>query len=353
MIRKLGLIVLALVMCSMNMSAQTKKPARKATTQTKSKAKPVPKNSREYQVGRDGFEWYKVCRQGKYGAESRDGKLLIPCEYEKISYYDFLDIPGYFWVKTNRQGMGEGMYSQRGECVIPVTRNYHSVSIHDWNREKVGAYFQYSINSGKGNTGICNIKGEKVFEANCHYDDIKPYFKNGKFFYEVGICENGWRYGIIDGNGNVLVPLKYKEIGMWGTEYFYDWENHDVIIGNYNSIVTNINKLADNIRLTHSVSSLNIPSSSSTSNPSSSSNNSSGNTTTVHVEHHRDPIPVQEWHACFGCGGMGTMGCDNCGGSGTKYIGDRLHRCSRCNGRGIIPCNVCYGNKGQYITVYK
>lgn len=79
-----------------------------------------------------------------------------------------------------------------------------------------------------------------------------------------------------------------------------------------------------------------------------------GNSTkTIHVEHHRDPVPVQQWQACFACGGMGTMGCDNCGGGGTKYIGDRLHRCSRCNGRGIIPCNVCYGNKGQYITVYQ
>ena len=47
------------------------------------------------------------------------------------------------------------------------------------------------------------------------------------------------------------------------------------------------------------------------------------------------------------------MGCDNCGGSGTKYIGDNLRICSRCNGQGIIPCNVCYGNKGQYITVYR
>lgn len=65
------------------------------------------------------------------------------------------------------------------------------------------------------------------------------------------------------------------------------------------------------------------------------------------------PQPVQEWRACGACGGMGTMGCDNCGGSGTKYIGDRLHRCSRCNGRGIIPCKSCFGNKGQYITVYR
>ena len=71
------------------------------------------------------------------------------------------------------------------------------------------------------------------------------------------------------------------------------------------------------------------------------------------IEHRHDPVPVQQWQACFACGGMGTMGCDNCGGGGTKYIGDRLHRCSRCNGRGIIPCNICHGNKGQYITVYQ
>ena len=78
-----------------------------------------------------------------------------------------------------------------------------------------------------------------------------------------------------------------------------------------------------------------------------------GGTTTVVVEHHRDPVPVQQWQACWACGGMGTMGCDNCGGSGTKYIGDRLRICSRCNGQRVIPCNVCYGNRGQYITVYQ
>ena len=351
------LMVLAFGICSINGSAQIKKPVHKATTQTKPKVKPTPKNSREYQVGKDGFEWYKVCKNGKYGAEDRNGKLLIPYEYEEISYYDWLDIPGYFWVKTNRQGMGEGMYNRRGECIIPITRNYHSVSLHDWNREEIGAYFQYCINSGKGNTGICNIKGEKVFEANCHYDDIKPYYKNGKFFYEVGICENGWRHGIIDGNGKIIVPLKFKEIGLWGSEFFYDWENHDAIIGKYSNIVTNKNILADNIRLTISASSFtSSPSSSTTSSSSSSSssNNNSGNkTTTIVVEHQHTPQPVQEWQACFACGGMGTMGCDNCGGSGTKYIGDRLHRCSRCNTRGVIPCNICYGNKGQYITVYR
>ena len=93
--------------------------------------------------------------------------------------------------------------------------------------------------------------------------------------------------------------------------------------------------------------------SSSSSSTSSNNNNSSNNTTTVVVEHKHDPAPIQQWQACFACGGTGRMGCDFCGGSGTKYIGDRLHRCSRCNGRGEISCNTCFGNKGQYVTVYK
>ena len=76
-------------------------------------------------------------------------------------------------------------------------------------------------------------------------------------------------------------------------------------------------------------------------------------TKTIIIEHKHDPVPVQEWQACWACSGMGTMGCDNCGGSGTKYIGDRLRICSRCNGQRVIPCNVCFGNKGQYITVYR
>ena len=113
-------------------------------------------------------------------------------------------------------------------------------------------------------------------------------------------------------------------------------------------------KPSTSVASSSSLSSSSSSSSSSTASSNNSSSNNSGNkTTTVVVEHQHTPQPVQEWQACFGCGGMGTMGCDNCGGSGTKYIGDRLHRCSRCNGQGIIPCNICYGSKGKYVTVYR
>ena len=69
------LLVLAMVMCSLNVCAQTKKPARKTTVS-------VPKDSKEYQIEEDGFEWYKVCKNGKFGAENRNGTVLIPLEYD-------------------------------------------------------------------------------------------------------------------------------------------------------------------------------------------------------------------------------------------------------------------------------
>lgn len=339
------LMMLAFGMYSVNGNAQVKKTniAKRTSTQTKAPVKTASQDSREYQVGKDGFEWYKICKNGKYGAEDRNGQLLIPCEYDAISYYDWLDIPGYFWVRSKKQGMGEGMYSRKGECVIPISRNYHSLTLRDWNREEVGAYFQYCTNSGEGNTGICNIRGEKVFEANCHYDDIKPYYRNGKFFYEVGICENAWRHGIIDGSGNIIIPLKYKEIGL-NPKYFFDWES-DAIIGNYNTIKTTKNMLADNIRLTASISS-NSSVSNSQPSPSNNSNNSNSgnNPTTVVVEQHG---PVQVWIPCGGCQ-FEPGRCSYCHGSGWGY-NNRL--CSRCGGNG--KCTICGGNGGHYEVQYR
>ena len=72
------LMVLALGMCSITVSAQTKKPVRKAMVS-------VPKDSREYQVGDDGFEWYKVCKNGKFGVEDRQRRVIIPTEYVSVS----------------------------------------------------------------------------------------------------------------------------------------------------------------------------------------------------------------------------------------------------------------------------
>lgn len=333
------LMVLALGMICINVSAQTKKTVRKVAPKTSTTNKTMQKNSREYKIDDDdGFEWYLVCKNGKYGAEDKNGNLLIPYEYTKIWYMSLdskFNLPVFFMAIL---GDYVGAYSPDGRCIIPVSRKY--TNIWPENDTEYGQYYTY--NKKDGMYGICNANGKQLFEA--PYDEVNPHYSKGKFFYTVKKKVNGvMMFGLIDGNGNIVIPLQKRIVyESLGEIYEIAEDDKGVKIGSTKSINTTENILAANksgIR----------PSSSN----SSSNNNSGGGTTTIVVEHQYTPQPVQEWQACFGCGGMGTMGCDNCGGSGTKYIGDRLHRCSRCNGQGIIPCNICYGSKGKYITVYR
>ena len=238
-----------------------------------------------------------------------------------------------------------------------------------------------------------NKEAERIssVKAKGGYSSALSITNENMIYYIVG--KNG-RYGLVNGNGQEIVPaeldaiqqcgtgfLRFKVNGYWGVmnyagkiiiptdrgytkigdyvsftkRFAYEMDGYKGECNSLGQQVSKIKVAAPKPSTTQASSSSSSSSSRTTSSSSgSSSNSNSGNkTTTVVVEHHRDPVPVQQWQACFACGGMGTMGCDNCGGGGTTYIGNSLYRCSRCNGRGIIPCNVCYGNKGQYITVYQ
>ena len=89
----------------------------------------------------------------------------------------------------------------------------------------------------------------------------------------------------------------------------------------------------------------------SVSKSNNSSSSSGSKTQTVVVEHHRDPVPVQEWQRCPDCYGSGQCPMVQCGGSGWYYVGDRETTCSRCRGSG--NCTTCAGKGGHYITVYR
>ena len=364
--RKLLLMVLTLGMFSINVSAQTKRqtPVKKATTRPTTAT-----TTKERQVGSDGYIWYRLKKGNLYGAQNIEGKEIIPIKYTKIEYKS--SIVRYFYVEN---GDFAGIYTRKGSVVVSTDRHYTSISSGFVDiRCVIGKVF-WKAKKNDGGLIVLDAKGNEAFSAEqnsdvsmwASFDDKSEYNSNICYF---NVRRNG-KEGICDLNGKELCPPKYKICYMdrngtrirgynssddesvdisYNTATRFDYQTYDDLY-NYSY---NPSSSSSSSSLTSSSSNSSSSTSSSSSSGSSSNSNSGNNTTTIHVEHHHDPVPVQQWQACFACGGMGTMGCDNCGGSGTKYIGDRLHRCSRCNGRGIIPCNVCYGNKGQYVTVYK
>ena len=198
-----------------------------------------------------------------------------------------------------------------------------------------------------GKYGLTSAEGEVIVPT-----EMETIEQAGTGFLRFKV---GSYWGVMNYAGKIIIPTDrgYTKIGDYVSftkRFPYEMDGYK---GECNNLGVQVSKIKVNTPTTQQKQSTAQQSTTSSNSTSNTSNKSNGTTQTVVVEHHRDPIPVQQWQACFACGGMGTMGCDFCGGSGTKYIGDRLHRCSRCNGRGIIPCNVCFGNKGQYITVYQ
>ena len=327
-------------------------------------------------IGNAIFYKTKYRNSSKYNLISSEGIDVLGKEFDAI------EIAGNNHVKVKSVNY-YGVISLDGKEIIPTSRGYTYIGDYDSSK----GTFAFTK---KGYSGFCDAEGREISTTRLAptADDIKANgsyasaveIKNGSTkYYKVS---KGSRYGLTDSEGKEIVPcemealesagtgyLRYKLNGFWGVmnytgniiiptdrgytkigDYVSFTKRFPYEMAGYKGECNNLGVQVSKIRVETPQQNVASNSSSST---TSSSNNSGNKTTTVVVEHQHTPQPVQEWQACFSCGGMGTMGCDNCGGSGTKYIGDRLHRCSRCNGRGIIPCNVCYGSKGQYVTVYK
>jgi len=348
--KKFVFLILALGMFSISVTAQTKKQntTRRTTTRSTRQSGQVMKFR---QVANDGYVWYKLKRGNLYGVRDADGNNIIPIKYDGGVVYHCFESEGshYFLVKS---GDFWGAYTRQGTLIVSPARKYTSLFLSGKN----GKICWVAQKNGKDI--ILDAKGNEIFSLDCEI--ISMSSDEGVSYFHIR--KNG-KDGICDLNGNVICPPEYN--GCWlkdngktlvrfghpdktinySANTRYDYSPYEDLYYAYTASYSSSSSSS-------TPSSSNTTISGSTSN-NSNSNNTGGGTTTIVVEHQHTPQPVQEWQTCIGCGGMGTMGCDNCGGSGTKYIGDRLHRCSRCNGQGIIPCNICYGRKGQYVTVYR
>lgn len=325
------LLVLTLGMYSINGSAQTNQKASMQTT---------PKESREYKVGIDGFEWYKVARtvngQKKYGAEDRYGNMIVPTEYDFMYYRSDGNplLTGFMPEK----GECKAWYSKSGKCVIPYTRGYTWISKLD--EDEFGTYYHFEKPDGGG---ICDRNGREVVSVKADglsFIDISSTTINGKEHYYLyfDVEKNGEEYrGIADANGRIIVPAEQKDIST----------ARDLA---KSRLTTTNNPLAGNRHET--LAEAEGQTQGAQDNPvARQQQQQGGGTTTVVVEHHRDPVPVQEWQQCPACYGSGQCPYVQCGGSGWYYIGDRRTTCSRCHGSG--KCTTCSGRGGQNVTVYR
>lgn len=345
------MMLLALGTLGTNVSAQTKKPVRKASTQTKIKASPVPKVSREYQIGEDGFEWYKICKNGKYGAEDRNGNTIVPTEYDGVKYTCFCyDCVGYSPVNAGfiaRKGEYKGWYNKSGKCIIPYSRGYTYIRKYDC--EDYGTHYAFTK---KGGGGICDKNGKVITTVNINnlsHIEVSRTFEGEKRHYLLFFVDNG-NCGVADANGKVVVFPEFE----------YDGHQKELESLIFARVKTTNNPFSGNTRETlaeavgrtyNSQSSYSSSNTSSSSNSSSSNGNSGNNSTTIHVEHHHDPVPMQVWKQCTGCYGSG-MCQSGCGGSGwfTGYSGNST-RCFGCGGSG--KCQFCAGKGGHYEVEYR
>ncbi len=182
------LIVLALGMCSASLAQVEKK----------------------YRIEEDGFEWYRI-EEGsypnkKYGAEDKNGKVLVPCQYSFVYYHSaehYVRLPYFSCDIENSSKRVVGVYSIDGKCLIPTSRNY--TSLYGWE----GAFIDHFTVEREGiGKGVCDVNGrELIFVNDIEY--ISPGYSNGKFFYDFK--KNGLM-GLMDGNGKIIIEPKYKRI---------------------------------------------------------------------------------------------------------------------------------------------
>lgn len=206
---------------------------------------------------------------------------------------------------------------------------------------------QYYIISKNKKYGLSTLDGKEIVAM--EVDGLSEAGKGYLRFVINGYC------GIMNYQGKVIIPTSrgYTSIGNYVslTKHFpYTMDGYK---GECDATGKQISKIK--VEMPKQNTSVASSSSSSSSNSNSSSKSNSGNkTTTVVVEHHRDPIPVQEWQTCTNCWGEGIVMCQGaCGGTGTYYVGNRLNLCSSCNGSGKKICPYCSGQGGKNVTVYR
>lgn len=195
-------------------------------------------------------------------------------------------------------------------------------------------YFLVTKNRHKG---LTDSQGKVIIEA-----DLELLEQAGTGFLRFKLADF---YGIMNYQGKTIIPTSrgYTKIGNYvASQKVFSYEANGYK-GECNHLGVQVSKIKTGSETDSSSSG---GKTSNTTTTTSDKNKTDTKEQTIIVEHHRDPVPVQEWVQCSVCWGSGT--CQTCLGSGTNYSGSR---CISCHYSG--KCHFCNGQGGRYQTVYR
>lgn len=154
-----------------------------------------------------------VKKDNKYGVININGVELVDINYEQVKLDEYYtdenkyEYAGYIVSTKTEEGYRYGYINNNGELITKMEYNELSrvTDIQDNNNI-------YLICAKNGQYGV--IKNEKELISN-QYQSIRFDESNNLF-----VVEKSKKYGIADINGNLIVPIEYKQIDITGI-YIY------------------------------------------------------------------------------------------------------------------------------------
>ena len=126
---------------------------------------------------------------GRYGATTLDGRVIIPNEYDLIKYNHYIK-NAFFLEKNGYQGCADSL----GNIIIPCKKYDCIINLNTKPYIKVGY---------RGKYGLCDEKGNEIIRP--LFDDVEV--SRGEFVVRMGIMK-----GLLDSTGKLLIPFEYTGI---------------------------------------------------------------------------------------------------------------------------------------------
>lgn len=193
---------------------EVKKDGKMAIFDAKLKMQLDFKYSKVYWYQRDDYDGCDVELNGKKGYINRKCKLIIPCEYDDVSY--FPDEPDEIYAGVSIDGK-KGMFNVKTQSLV-IPCEYDNVIFYPDKPEDVHAEVVLG-----GRSGVFNVKTQSLVIP-CEYDEVLSFqlndsdYKKGRAQVQrSGLC------GVYDTKINKeIIPCEYTKIffaenGMDGT----------------------------------------------------------------------------------------------------------------------------------------